>query len=700
MLVDIVSTIDSDNKYKDNEHKHSISRLATCKANFPVSGDLTNVVVLAKNVETASLKNNFDIVIKHLDEDKKQSVVATLQSLIGSDETLKYIKNGRTQLFSKCMGTSAENVSRAKTVDLRAFLAGIFLFIVLTNDTNDRNKRKLKGGKDISNKFINDGFIEKFLDSDVKIEDLEGNNTVVVNEIINVDDKNSVAYPDSKVMPDPESHIEAARKICYPVYNDEYWTEFEIFPEKFYVRNLYFITLNYNNDYYVMLDTNHFDVMNVKEAYNLQLCSVPFVCEEFDPRDFASDSEKTAGDFHRILRAALSETYEEAESKGRISLQGRLDAAEQDLLRTLNINIFNPNGFNSFNPKSLDEYDEYIEYRISFAGRDFDGKLRSECVCNREFFCIVRNPLIGEFSFDPECRHKYTFLPISLLSKLKRCTLITATDVEKLYEDFYDKDAYWNSLAKYPAHNAIYMDSTDAIYQFAGLNIPYYVHDALRRNLQQIQREAKKLTSSDLLIKKEGTLFHIAIHNSYIHDKIETGCQIHDIFLKCMMVENIKYYRADNYEIVGVLNGTDFTSLLETMYAELAKIMHAKQIKLHVCCTALYGEYIFGRVGGLNSNSPSFIGENYEILLRMAEKTLLEAEQMGSDFTGILFGTKQQEDGILENKQFTFNPKHWSMQLPVYFNKNENDIKMYFIIGDETGDGKNVFDRADAHRFW
>ena len=458
-----------------------------------------------------------------------------------------------------------------------------------------------------------------------------------------------------------------------------YWQEFRFFPEKFYLRNLYFIVFNYNNDYYVMLDTNRFDFMNVKEAYELPLCSVPSICEQFNPRDFASDLEKTAGDFYRILEAALSETHEEAENKGRKSLQERLDDAEHVLLKTFNFNILNP--------KSLYNY---VEYRISFTERNSDGKLRSECVCNREFLCVVVNSLKGNFSFDPECQHRYTFLPMSVLGKLKQREFITKTDVNKLYNDFYDKDAYWNSLNK----NSVYMDSTDAIYQFAGFNIPYYVHDALLRNFQLIQREAKKIAPSDLLIQKEGILFHITIHNFYIHDKIETYCQIHDIFLKCMLAENIKYYQINNYEVVGVLNGNDFTNLLENMYAELAKLMHAKLIKLHICCTALYGEYTFGRIAGLNSNSPGFIGETYETLLRMTKQTLAKIESNGNTFTGILFGMKKGNIALPEDRSFIFKPKNWTIIMPIPWGHDSDDIEMDFIVGDETDDGKDFFKKT------
>ena len=697
LVAALVGTIDPKNRYKSNDS--SVTRLIKCQQCFPLTdtkpkcgpkkntaGSLTKIMKLVRSINIDVFHQKFEPVLRLLEPHKQADATKALCKLILNDPALhgecpdKKLKC--RSIFKECFGGAVEDVEKIYAdLGTCTFLARCLLYAVRVNALNkvEQNTDSLTdetqwieylkditsddasadaSEKQLANKLLEDGENQDDDDADSVIE--------VAREI----DSNR------KSLASQQEYVDDGRKVCYPVHIDLPWQEFRFFPERFYVRNLYFIVFNYNNDYYVMLDTRHPDYMNVKENYEIPICSVPSVCEQFNPKDFACEFEKTASDFYRICNNALSETEDEAQDHGRTSLRGRLYDAEQ--------NLFKHFDFNRLNPRSLDQH---VEYRISFEQRDFDGKLRSECICYRYFFCTILNFLSGKFYFDPECRQKYTFLPMSLLGQLKRRTFITETDVAKLYEDFHDKDAYWKTLDKH--ENSVYMDSSDSIYQFAGLNIPYYVHDALLMNTQTLQREAKVITPSELLVHGEGILFHITIHNFYIHDKVESNCQVYNIFQKCVMAENIKYYRVnDNYEVTGVLNGKDFTSLLGNMYEELSKVMPARQIHLHLCCTALHCEYVFGRVSGLNADSPSFTGESYETLKRMAEKTLNMAKDEGDSFYGIILGVKTTD---FQDNLILFKPKDWTAHLPMTWgeDKKKDDIEMWFIAGSDAEDEKN-----------
>lgn len=703
LVATLVGTIDPKNRYKSNDS--SVTRLIKCQQCFPLAdtkpkcgpkkntaGSLTKIMKLVRSVNINTFHQKFEPVLKLLEPHKQADATKALCKLILNDPALHEKcpdkKLECRSVFKECFGGMVEDVEKIYAdLGTCTFLARCLLYVVRVNALNkvEQNTNSLTDetqwieylkditSDDASAEASRKQLANKLLEDGVKQEDDDAvSDDAVSSEIIEV---TTEIDSSKKSLASQQKYVDDGQKVCYPVHVDLSWQEFKFFPERFYVRNLYFIVFNYNNDYYVMLDTEHPVYMNVKENYEIPICSVPSVCEQFNPKDFACEFEKTASDFYRICNIALSETEDEAQHHGRTSLRGRLYDAEQ--------NLFKHFSFNRLNPKSLAQN---IEYRISFEQRDFDGKLKSECICYRYFFCTILDSLSGKFSFDPECRQKYTFLPMSLLGQLKRRTFITEIDVAKLYEDFHDKDAYWKTLDKH--ENSVYMDSSDSIYQFACLNIPYYVRDALLLNIQTIQREAKVIAPSELLVHGEGILFHITLHNFYIHDKVESNCQVYNIFQKCVMAENIKYYHVnDNYEVTGVLNGKDFTSLLECMYAELAKIMPARQIHLHLCCTALYGEYVFGRVSGLNADSPGFTGESYETLKRMAEETLAMAKERGDSFYGVILGVKTTD---FENNLISFKPKNWSAHLPINLGeKKEDDIEMWFITGSDTKDEKN-----------
>ena len=144
MVSTLVSTIDPENKYGDKYSDTAVSKLMNCQRNFPNGeispgngavidngGALTSIASLSKSVTTQELSGKFDSVVSLLDEDKKRAAVGILRHLIQEDDSLE---GDHRALFIKCMGNTAAHVVNAESVDLCSFLAGIFLYTVLTNE--------------------------------------------------------------------------------------------------------------------------------------------------------------------------------------------------------------------------------------------------------------------------------------------------------------------------------------------------------------------------------------------------------------------------------------------------------------------------------------------------------------------------------------------------------------------------------------
>ena len=153
MVSTLVGTIDAGNRYGDKANDTSVSRLMNCAGNFPsiqvestdgpirsIVGAQTNAVALARSASTAALAEKFGPVMDLLDEDKKKSAVGALLKLISSDASLA--ENHRA-MFIRCMGGVVDNIIEEKEVNLPVFLAGLFLYTVLTNE-NTRGKETLK----------------------------------------------------------------------------------------------------------------------------------------------------------------------------------------------------------------------------------------------------------------------------------------------------------------------------------------------------------------------------------------------------------------------------------------------------------------------------------------------------------------------------------------------------------------------------
>ena len=227
---DLIETIDSENLYEENKHKPIISNIVNCKVNLPTQGKLTSIISEAKNIETSELKKKFVTIVNNFQEDHKANLVCALQLLIGNDETLKYIHDDKSKLFLKYMGDLPEEVSKAQAVDLKAFLAGLFLFVVMTND-NIQTQESLD---DIA-----------LPDNKISLVELEGNKTIATiaqlkypeppeptPSILPGQDDGEAIHP-----PHPHARIRLDR------YKDEDWLE--TYPSDLYIISLYFITLMY-----------------------------------------------------------------------------------------------------------------------------------------------------------------------------------------------------------------------------------------------------------------------------------------------------------------------------------------------------------------------------------------------------------------------------------------------------------------------
>ena len=182
----LVGTIDPDNSYNDDSDNTSVSRLMTCKRDFPsveiessqgpihsVGGGLTNIIALAKSISISEIENRFDSVIALLDEDKKAAVIGAMHHVIRNDDTLE---GNHRSLFTRCMGDTAANTVNNHYVDLKSFLARLFLYTVLTNENT--------AGQDSLSEIKEKGFIERFISYPVSfVSKTEAISTPSSNEI-------------------------------------------------------------------------------------------------------------------------------------------------------------------------------------------------------------------------------------------------------------------------------------------------------------------------------------------------------------------------------------------------------------------------------------------------------------------------------------------------------------------------------------
>lgn len=221
LVSSVVGTIDPGNRYGDKYADTPVSRLMNCHKGFPnvqvdagsgiyreTEGSVTHVVQLAGGMSTAEVASKFDSVIEQIHEDKKKAAVAALQYIVKEDPSLE---GAHKATFEKCMGATAAEVVAWDKVNLSLFLAGLFLYTVLTNENED--------GKGTLVEIKKKGYLDRFLDAE--IEWLEEN-----------DDVPAIAEPDAIA-----SYLEALKRKYNRIKTLLYYDEPHPFYD-FYICNL------------------------------------------------------------------------------------------------------------------------------------------------------------------------------------------------------------------------------------------------------------------------------------------------------------------------------------------------------------------------------------------------------------------------------------------------------------------------------
>lgn len=142
LVCSLVHTIDPDEQYSNPAtHGSTVSRLFNCKSNFPMSGGsshapgqaLTAIMTLIKDIDTVDLAPIFGSdIIRLLGEDKKELAVLMLIDILKKDPTTE----DRRRSFQKYMLMSLDEFLERDTFDLKTFLAGLFLYCLVTGKNN------------------------------------------------------------------------------------------------------------------------------------------------------------------------------------------------------------------------------------------------------------------------------------------------------------------------------------------------------------------------------------------------------------------------------------------------------------------------------------------------------------------------------------------------------------------------------------
>ena len=167
----VVASIDPDNRYGDKNDNVSALRLLTSQARFPhiqyepgsgairsQEGTLSTVAALARSMTTEDVAANFDPVLSLMDADMKKAAVGALYELIRNDASLD---TGRRETFVQCVGATAAEIVKTERLNLKTFLAGLFLYTVLTNENST------KEAKETVAEIREGGFIDQYREFEV-----------------------------------------------------------------------------------------------------------------------------------------------------------------------------------------------------------------------------------------------------------------------------------------------------------------------------------------------------------------------------------------------------------------------------------------------------------------------------------------------------------------------------------------------------
>ena len=358
-------------------------------------------------------------------------------------------------------------------------------------------------------------------------------------------------------------------------------------PGRLMILSLYFITLEYNGEYYVVLDYTSYVHRNGSDGYKVNngMWTVPHTSIYVESR--------------RAKPTTIKEVIEEYDNvKDQSPYADIMRKGQEELLYTLG--LLNTEAHNP------EEGREYIEYKESHTTA---GEMR--CFKIREFFIhgIQDDGLLN--LIDPEGIHKHYIVPLSLIQSLK---------------------------------------PVDGIYYFMGRPMPHNISDVFiePQNLGHLLSCVNKVQHSDLFAKVRGILFVISISgaaNIYreIKDRYVAGLveQIIPLVLeKCMIEFNVRYYSADKSQVIGIMpeDHLDFTEMLERLFVEITDILIESSSCIALRCTALSCECLYGKILGLCDSKRGFAGEGYEKLCRMADETSHVQWHSEEAFNGILLG--------------------------------------------------------------
>ena len=363
-------------------------------------------------------------------------------------------------------------------------------------------------------------------------------------------------------------------------------------PGRLMILSLYFITLEYNGEYYVALDYTSYVPDDYSNGYavNSGLWTVPHTSIFVDTgRIKPTTIKEVKNEYEKFMAQGVN--------------QDRMAKAQEDLLYSL--------GFLNGEAHTPEKGREYIEYKESHT---ITKEMR--CFYIREFFIHGINKAGMINLVDPEGLHRHYIVPLSLLRSEK---------------------------------------PINGTYYFKGRPLPHNLSDVFinTQNLAHILSCVNKVQPSDMLIKVSGILFVITISDAAeiyreIKDKHIAGIAeqiLPFIFDKCMIDFNVRYYSADKSQVIGLIpeDELDFTVMLLELFEEITNTLVESKTSIALRCTALSCECLYGKIMGICDSKPSFVGESFDKLCHMADETRYVQSRIEGEFSGILFGWNERD---------------------------------------------------------
>lgn len=241
--------------------------------------------------------------------------------------------------------------------------------------------------------------------------------------------------PIPQTLSDKRRYITDTKQSRYLLddYSDN--EEFEFYPDRLYILSLYFITLKYRDEQYVLLDYVSYAPLVKEGLINDDIWSVPYTLV---PIEFSGKKVRKIREIRAVYNEALP------------GMREKLSTLEYGLFYNLGIAY-----------KEIEKGREYIEYKQSTTEPD---KMR--CNYIREFY-VHDVDSTGILSLtDPECLHQHRYLPLALLDQMPK---------NKRMMRFWDKPIPYNvtDVLLYERRrllkNAISIKQDDLIFHMEGV---------------------------------------------------------------------------------------------------------------------------------------------------------------------------------------------------------------------------------------